>query len=302
MVQKWWKDMTDWWTSTGLPIFNNIVKVVTDYITPTVVAWFSKLMDLFSGEILKKFGIDPRPQGENYNSPLGDGRSTHEHIWGLNKNKAAIALGNVALDAARTATGHLLIGNPQYNIPADIAAPGRKMKITHYGYEPIYSPDWDYNSAHWIGAGRPLTHAYTGIAGSTTSVALMDRLAAKWGVKKGDTFTYVTPSGNKYVMVYEDRVPRGHKVHGKFVPYPEDRMDLFDPYGRYKGGIEPGGHIENIRHEGVTVNYNVTHHHHGDDQSQQVASVHRAHQDRLKKMIEENEYNSNREDFSGVYV
>jgi len=308
-IIEWWKDLINWWQTEGLPLLNNTIKIVTDFLTPTVKAWMGALIDIFVELIKTKLGWGQAPplgapsKGQSFLDWMtGGGRSSHEHIYGENKYKESIALGNALLDAGRAATGGNLKGI-NYNIPADIAAPGnRPMKVTHYGYEPIYSPDWDYNSAHWIGAGRPLTHAYTGIPGSTTSVALMDRLATKWGVKKGDTFTYVTPSGNKYIMVYEDRVPKGHKVHGQFVPYPEDRMDVFDPYNRYHGQIAPGGHIENIRHEGVTVNYNVTHHHHGEDQSNQVASVHRRHMDNLKRMIEENDYRSNREDFAGAYV
>ena len=192
---------------------------------------------------------------------------------------------------------------PTYNIPASIRAPG-DLNITHYGYRGDTTPDW--NSSHWIGGwNNTMTHPYTGTG--TTSVALMSKLANQWGLKKGDTFTYVTPNGQRYSFIYEDVVPKGYTDKaGRWHPYRDLRMDIFDPYNRYHGGIQSGGHVEDIRHAGVTINYNVGGIHvHGadsDDAHKRLAAVHQKHIEDIRRSVEEALYRDNRQDLGGAYA
>lgn len=310
-ILEWWADLVNWWSTTGLPLIDKTVKVVTDFITPTVKAWFSALIDIFVDLIKTKMGLGaPAPEGAPkagqswWDWFTGGGKTTHQHIYGADI-QSGVNLGMGALKAARTALG-------TSNIPASIRRPG-DVNITHYGG--LWDPWRDTASLRGKGGwDNQITHPYTG-AGTLTSVAMMQGLASKWGLRKGDSFTYVTPSGQRSSFIYEDVVPEGYTKHGVFHPYKDLRMDIYDPYNQFKG-LPGGGHIEDIQHHpltpwsghsvaknDITINYNVTHHHHGDDQSNQVASVHRRHMDNLKRMIEENDYRSNREDFtSGVYV
>ena len=57
------------------------------------------------------------------------------------------------------------------------------------------------------------------------AVALSDSMAAKLGVKYGDTFQGVDLKGNKRMLTYADRAPES-----------DDRIDYYDPSGSEKGG------------------------------------------------------------------
>jgi len=125
------------------------------------------------------------------------------------------------------------------------------IELTHYGYEPKGSPDWDQNSSEGIGAfgfdDTPGSLQNINASG-VTAAALSPDIVAQYGLKPGQQFTVNTASGS-YDLVYAD----------KTADYLTGRIDLYDPNGTFQGSgtqvtsINGGAIIEGANGGGATV-------------------------------------------------
>jgi hypothetical protein len=267
-----WMPAVEKWFAETRPVILNAVKDILGLVTQAIGDWFKERWRDYAGWRDKLFQ-DMRDSIQNF-------------FTGAIPPPQRVPGGHVAPRVGGPPTGFT---------PSQQDIQG--LHITHYGYrsDPFIDPE----SARGIGKYTQHLVPYTGQG--VSSVALMDALAAKWGLKPRQQFTYAG-----HTFRYDDRVPRGYWKAGVWHPHRDLRMDVYDPFMLWSKQASAGRAA--TRHptesaERVVINYNVggvTIHGTGPDMEHRLAAYHRRHIDQMSRDLEEVVYRRNRANFDGA--